>query len=347
MAHSIKEQLQSPIIDLRANLDRAERLVPQLTKINVEEFLRLLDTLDTQFDQTATSGLDLRPERTRLLSLHSRLERRPNDLVSAARGVGGLATLRQRHPPATGFWWHLDAVVAERRRQQLRRLLTTVGVLVLVLGGLYFVVETFFPPDPNVVAVSAATGSLTDLAINGEWEAALVLIDETKATITVPDAEILIWEGVVADHLGLAERSAAALDAARDLVGAANEALFWVNLGNVRLMSNDLDKAQAAAEQALVIDESEAQAYFLLGGVAESRGDVRGAIDNYERTFELAADSNPQLAGDQPCAPGHAAAKRRWLPDLPRGHAGGVEGYWVVDIAISTTQYPISRRNSL
>lgn len=296
MAHSIKEQLQSPVVDLRHNLDRAERLTPSLTGDNVEEFLLLLDHLEEQLKQLEPSGLDMRPERTRLLSIHSRLERKPRELVSAASKAGGLATLRQRHPPATGFWWQLDGVVAAQRRKQFRRLFTTLGVIALVLGGLYFVVETFFPPDPNVVAVSEATGRLTDYALTGDWEGALAVIDATKARLTVPDVEILMWEGVVAERLGLQARSEAALAEARALVGEEGEALYWVNLGNIQLMSNDLEAAQVAADRALALDENEAQAYFLLGSIAESRGDAQAAIVNYERTFELAADANPQLA---------------------------------------------------
>ena len=38
------------------------------------------------------------------------------------------------------------------------------------------------------------------------------------------------------------------------------------------------------------------QGYFLLGTVAEVGGDTGAAIDVFEKTFQLAADSNTQLA---------------------------------------------------
>lgn len=296
MAYSIKEQLRNPVAALREDLDEAERLLPQLTAANVEAFLQLLDRIDEHFAQLEDSGIDLRGERGRQETLFSRLQRQPNVLVAAAGGAGGLQTLRQRNPPADQFWWHLDAAVVANRKQQLRRLVIVLGVLILGFGGLYFVVETFFPPNPDVLLLNDATGTLNELAMAGQWEEALAVIEETKAQLAEPDAELLIWEGVVAEQLGLAERSSAALDEARALVGAENETLYWVNLGNTRLLVNDQEGAAAAAEAALALEPQEAQAYFLLANIAETRGDILQAIDYYERTFEYAADDNPQLA---------------------------------------------------
>jgi hypothetical protein len=296
MAYSIKEQLHNPVVQLRDDLSEAERLAPQLNGENVERFLLLLDQIEELFTVIEGSGMDLRPERTRQIALHSRLERLPGQVVSAAARAGGLKRLRAEHPPAEHFWWHLDQLVAERRWQTGRSLLITVGSIVLVLGLLYYAVETFFPPDPDVLLVSGATGSLHELAMEGEWEEALLLIEVTKAQMTRPDAELLIWEGVVREQLGMDAESELALAEARELVGEENEALFWVNLGNVRLMATDVAGAEAAAAQALAIAPEEPQVYFLLANVAESQGNMIEAIENYERTFELAADTNPQLA---------------------------------------------------
>jgi tetratricopeptide (TPR) repeat protein len=296
MAYSIKEQLRNPVVQLREDLDEAERTVSQLTPANVESFLQLLDRIEQQFTALEASGIDLRGERGRQASLHNRLERQPNVLVSAAARAGGLQKLREQNPPAENFWWHLDAAVTAARRRQIRRFAIVLGALVLFLGGLYFVVETFFPPSPDVLLLNDATNQLNDLALEGRWEEALHVIEETKAQLGQPDAELLIWEGVVAEQLGLVERSEAVLAEARELVGPESETLYWVNLGNIRLLVQDYAGAEAAAETALTLNPQEAQAFFLLAGIAESRGEIAQAVDYYERTFEYAADSNPQLA---------------------------------------------------
>jgi tetratricopeptide (TPR) repeat protein len=296
MAYSIKENLRNPIIQLRDDLDKAERLAPQLNRENVESFLQLLDRIEEQFALLEGGNLDLRPERSRQISLHHRLERIPGSVVSAAARAGGLRKLREQNPPAEGFWWHLDALIATERRRTLRRLAMVIGGIILFFGGLYFVVETFFPPDPNVLLVNDATNALTELAIEGRWDEALALIDQSKSQLTQPSPELLIWEGVVSERLGLTERAEDSLAEARNLIGAENENLFWVTLGNTRVMSNDLDGGELAAQSALAINPEEPQAFFLLATIAESRGDFLEAVDYYERTFEYAADANPQLA---------------------------------------------------
>src|SRR5690606_9419586 len=143
-----------------------------------------------------------------------------------------------------------------------RRLIFVVGGLLLFFGGLYYAIETFFPPDPQVLLVNEATNELSELALEGRWREALDRIDRTKAQLAQPDAELLIWEGVAAEQLGMIERAEAALAEARDLVGEENADLYWVNLGNVRMMGNDLNGAESAAREALAIDPDEPQAYF-------------------------------------------------------------------------------------
>jgi tetratricopeptide (TPR) repeat protein len=296
MAYSIKENLRNPIVQLREDLDKAERLAPQLNRDNIESFLQLLDRIDAQFPLLENATLDLRPEQSRQISLHSRLERLPNSVVSAAARAGGLAKLRAQNPPASGFWWHLDAQVAAERRQVLRRLLTTIGGLILFFGGIYFIVETFFPPDPNVLLVNDATNTLPDLAMQGRWEEALALIEQTKAQLTEPSPEVLIWEAVISEQLGLSERAESSLSQAQALINADNEALFWITLGNTRVLAQDLDGGELAAQTALEVTPNEPQALFLLANIAESRGEFLRAVEYYELTFQYAADANPQLA---------------------------------------------------
>lgn len=297
MAYSIKEKISNPVAQLREDLSEAERLVVQLSGENVESFLQLLDRIDTQRQSLSTdTGLDLRPEQARQEALLGRIEKNPRPVVAAAARTGGMARLRAQNANADGFWWRLDAALAAERRRAARRLTFTIGGIVLFFVVLYYGINTFFPPSPDVLVVNDATNQLPELAAAGLWQEALALIEQSQAQLSAPDVELLIWEGVVAEKLGMTERAQAALDEARTLVETDNEDLYWVTLGNTRVMAGDLDGAKVAAEAALALDPQEGQAYFLLGNIAESRGDVLGAVENYERTFEYAAESNPQLA---------------------------------------------------
>ncbi len=296
MAHSVQEQRDSPPNHLRAALDEAERAVLRLHPEQVADYLTALDRLDEQFQVLEAGGLNLRGERTRQESLISRLNNQPRLVTKPAAQVGGLAALRQLHPPASAEWWHLDEVEARNRRNTLRRLFTGLGVLVGVLFILYITLTFVFPPDPNAVLSSNATGQLPDLVARGEWEKADTVIAATLAQMTVDDVEVLLWQSLVAEHFGRQAEADAAFAQARALVPADKQAAFWSSVGNVRMAAGDLAGAAQAAQEALASDPNEAQAYFLLASIAENNGDVPAAIAAFEKAFALAADSNPQLA---------------------------------------------------
>ena len=71
MAYSVREERQSLAVSLREELGEAERMIVQLRRNNVEQFLQLLDLIEHRFVELESYGLDLRPEFTRWASLHS------------------------------------------------------------------------------------------------------------------------------------------------------------------------------------------------------------------------------------------------------------------------------------
>ena len=296
MAHSVLDHRDSPANQLRTALDDAEKNVLRLRPDQVESFLSGLDRLEEQFQALEAGGLDLLGERTRQHSLVSRLHGQPQLVIKPAAQVGGLAALRQKNPSASADWWHLDVVEAEQRRRLMRRLFTSLGVIVGVILAIYIVLTYVFPPDPNAVLSSGATGQLPDLIARSEWEVADTLIAQTLAQMTVDDVELFIWQSVVAAHFERQKEADDAFAQAKALVPADRQAVFWSTVGNVRMAAADLAGARAAAAEALAIDPDEAQAYFVLASLAEIEGDVRAAIDAFEKAFELAADENPQLA---------------------------------------------------
>ncbi len=296
MAHSVQDHRNSLANQLRNSLDEAEKAVLRLKAEEVEPFLLGLDELDCQFQTLESDGLDLRGERTRQGSLVSRMNRHPKLITAPASPMGGLAALRQKHPTATDEWWFLDVVEAERRGKLIRRIVTNLGVLAGVILLIYVGLTYIFPPDPNAVLSSNASGRLPELAAAGEWEEADKLIAETLAQMTADDPELLIWQSVVAGHFGRQEEADTAFAKAQASVPAEKLSGFWSTVGNVRMAAGDVAGAFAAAQEALAIDPNEAQAYFVLASLAEADGNVPEAIGYFEKAFELATDSNPQLA---------------------------------------------------
>lgn len=291
MAYSVRQERQSLATSLRQELDEAERVVIQLRRDNVEPFLQLLDSIDRRFTQLASSGLDLRPEQTRWNSLQDRLQREAGRVMRAADAAGGLASLRARNAPAQGLWWHLDAVAAADRRRSIRRLGAAIGTAVASLALIWSLFTFVIPADANSVITSEAITELRQLAFEARWQHGLAVIEEAKALLTEPNAELLIWEAVVRGKLGQDARAEEALDEAKALVPSDRQVAFWWTLGMVRLDIGDLEEARAAGREALALDASDPQGYFLLGNVAEVEGDVPAAIELFEKSYQLALES--------------------------------------------------------
>ena len=296
MAYSVREERQSLAVSLREDIANAERSIVQLRRDNVESFLQLLDGIEERFAQLESSGLDLRTELTRWVGLQSKLRREANRISRVLDLAGGLAQLRQDNPPAQGLWWHLDEVVAAARRSLIRRLGITTGTIVGILAIVWVLLTFVFPPDPNTVIASEAISTLQQMAFEGRWDEALEVIEGAKAQLTQPDAELLIWEGVIRDKLGQSDRATEALAEAKALVPAGKIVSYWWTLGSVWLSVVDVENARAAANEAIAFDPSDPQGYFLLASVAEAEGNTPCAIDLFDKTFQLASESNAQLA---------------------------------------------------
>lgn len=294
MAYSVESKANNPANLLRDDLDRAEREVVKLDASNIELYLLLLDQIEKRFGELTANDTDLRPELGRWDSLLSRLQTKPEPLVAAAARVGGLAKLRQKHQPAESFWWHLDKEVARRRAQAIKQAVTTVIAAVVLLGGGYWALNFFFPPSPAALQMMETTNQLDQLIAEQRWQDALTVVETAQKTL--PDeAELVLWEMVFAEQLGETDRANAAWTRAQAMLPDMPAELL-VQLGNQRLQVGNFQGAWDAGQEALVIAPENAQATFLLGGVAESVNDIPTAIAMFDRTFALAEEENAQLA---------------------------------------------------
>jgi tetratricopeptide (TPR) repeat protein len=294
MAHAIESRATSPANTLRDALDKAERQVVQLDPANIEDFLVLLDEIEQMFHGLAETQADVRPEEGRWESLLNRLSTSPGPLVNAAARAGGLAQLRKNHPPAESFWWHLDAEIVRRRARSIRRAVIATGSIVAITAFVLWALNFFFPPDPKAVLISNVNSDIGQLILEENWEAALLVVEQAQQTLP-DDPELLIWEGVLAEQVGDQVRAQESFGLAQEVLADA-PANFWLLVGNRRLEVGNLDGAQQAGEEALALEPENPQATFLLGGVAELRGDNATAIEMFNRTFDQAEADNPQLA---------------------------------------------------
>ncbi len=283
-------QPQSPpsLQTLRDGLEQAERQLVRLDRNNIQQFLVLLDKIEQMWTEYSDPSA-LRAEDGRWQSLLKRIASSPQVVSNAAAQAGGLAKLRSQHPPATGLWWHTDQQVSAQRNKSWQRLGIVAGVVVLVIVAFWI--------GNNVmsrnVAVADPTQAIEQLVETLSCQEALTVVESSRQG-SPDDASLLVWDSVLAEQLGNLERSQSSLEQAQEkFVGSP--AAFWTLTGDHRLQVGNWDGAEEAGQQALALTPEDAQVMFLLGRIAEARGDQAQALDYFEQTIALAGDSNPEL----------------------------------------------------
>ena len=274
---------------LRDALEQAERQLVRLDRGNITAFLVGLDRLEALFAQRGQDNGTGRAEAARWESIRNRIVANPGLVVAAANNAGGLAKLRSQNEPALGPWWHVDDAVAQQRTQTLKRVGLAIGAVAVVVL-LWWGYKTFFPA---AASATDTTMNIEQLVTAQKLPAALAAV--AKARQTQPDdAELLVWSAVLNEQLGNAAPAASNLtQAEQKFVG--EPAAFWTLVGNHRQQVGNLDGAEAAGQQAVTLSPTDAQATFLLGSVAEARGDMVLAADYFSRTVTLAGDTNTEL----------------------------------------------------
>jgi cytochrome c-type biogenesis protein CcmH/NrfG len=292
MAISSEQPQSTPSLhELRSALDHAERQVGRLDGTNIQEFLVQLDNIEqmwTEYDDPSTVSA----EAARWQSLVQRITTNPQLLTRAAAQVGGLSKLRAQHPPATGLWWHVDKQVAGQRKQTWRRVGLIGGAAAVVVLA-FWLISNFMSGNGTTTGTVDTSQQIDQLVEAQNWQEARSVVETARQT-SPDDSNLLVWEAVLAEQLGDSERAQTSLSQAEEMF-AGPPAAFWTLVGDLRLRAGNLEGAEEAGQQALALAPEDAEVTFLLGRVAEARGDMAQAVDYFERTVTLAEDSNPQL----------------------------------------------------
>ncbi|MEM7537817.1 MAG: tetratricopeptide repeat protein [Chloroflexota bacterium] len=293
MAYAVDSRANSEASVLRKELDTTERQIVSATAETIEEFLLRLDKIEERILAFKEANIDVRPEEGRWQGILSRLSTKPGELVRKV-GSGQFPRLRRKYPTAENFWWYLDQEAGRRQRQAIKRLVTTIAIVVGVVVGGYWTINTLFPPNPDTILVVESTGEIEQRILEEDWAGALE-IAQAGLQILPDEPELLLWQAVLAEQLEDADLFNESIEQASVTLSDRLE-LMWIYIGNRRIQVGNLEGAQAAAETALELNPDEPQGTFLLGSVAEFQGDFVKAVDLFDKTFLQAEDDNPQLA---------------------------------------------------
>ena len=285
---TLKPQSATTLNDLRDALESAERQLVRLDRSNILQFLVQLDKIEEMWTEFSDSST-IRAEEGRWQSLLKRITTSPQLLTTAAAQAGGLTKLRSQHAPATGLWWHVDEQVAAQRGKTFQRL-GIIAVALVAVVALFWVINNVMS---RTIEIENPTLQIDQLVESQSWQKALTVVETARKT-SPDDVNLIIWDSVLAGQLGNRTRAQTSLDEAQAKFTDTPTA-FWTLVGNFRLQAADLAGAEEAGQEALTLSPQDANVTFLLGRVAEGRGDMAQANEYFSQTVTLAGDSNPEL----------------------------------------------------
>ena len=313
MAHAVDSRLSTPITELRSDLDKAERMLPQLDAANVGG---LPGAPGSTAGALRASGRRRRRPARRADALERSAGRRSlaraGAIVRAAGARPSYRTLRAQHPPATGTWWHLDELLAAQRQRNWRRTAITLGVVAVVLIVAALVYRTWLAPSPEVV-LQVERAARHRIRRHGRRTGRGLCDRRIHAGELPDDPQLLVWAGVLAEQLGDTAQAAAYLARARAAL-TAEPLNFHLSLAQTRFQANDLDGAVEAAKAAEAVAPDDPRVAFMFGSIAEAQGHAQRGDPILRAGGQPGRGYRPAVGGDEQDAHGDAAAV---APDEP------------------------------
>jgi tetratricopeptide (TPR) repeat protein len=252
--------------------------------------LRRLDTISTRYPALLETGVDLRPELTRLETVHGDLCDKDRIVVQALGGPGEAAQLRtQYRAPESHWWWYLDERVAQRRAKKLRRLAWGAlagAIVVAILAALYV---RFLRPDEATRQRLEYVFNAESAIQRGEYDAALRAY-QNAIEVAPDDAEAMLMVGVMYEALGGAQEAEEQYAKAEAIYGS--RAVFLAARAQQYNLLGWYDRAAADSLAAIELDDSLAHPYCTLASAYEGQQKIPQAIAAFQTCADKAREQD-------------------------------------------------------
>jgi tetratricopeptide (TPR) repeat protein len=295
MAQSVESSVRNAAANVRIQLVALEKAAVKPAPATIETLLTGMDAAAAELARLEAEGMDVRSEMVRFDNLRRKLESHPRAIARAAAGLpGGMNALRAAHPPAENPWWQADYVQAAHVRKTLWQIAGILAAVAGVLALVYVVMTYVFPPDPRAVALITANNQIETRIAENDWPGALQVAEDAYSQWP-DDLELAAWVAVLAEKNDDPERATAAFADLQRLT-QAEPLRYWLLRSDIYGRTGDYEQAFAAAQEALHLAPENPEATFAVGRTAEAMGDRATALEYLDKTYQLAEESNPQLA---------------------------------------------------
>jgi tetratricopeptide (TPR) repeat protein len=295
MAQIVRSGQVTPADELRELLAVAEKRLANVrgSGDSALSLLRELDRIAALWPLLEAQGVDLRPEAGRWETVQRIALQKARSLLGELKGLGGIQKLRAaEHPRGTDApWWNIDSYTRQRDRQSVKRLLLSLTAVVVVGVGLYFLLfRVLFPVDPRVQEAVRRVGEGEQMVQEGGDFVAALAKFEAAAAATPEDPNVWLRVGAAREHLGNAQGAQEAFDRARSLFESDLD--FHRARGAAHLALGLIDSAETDLQAALTLKYDDAQSWYLMANVFESRRQTAEALDALDKASQYAAETN-------------------------------------------------------
>jgi tetratricopeptide (TPR) repeat protein len=292
----LKTQTQKPqtrLEALRALLKDLENRIARLSELTRQAALEipgLFDDVDDLIKELQERGSNLSSELGQLKTLSAQFT---NVRVDFIRKIGGPQVLaearRQVEPREDHWWWYADLSLAEENKRKTMRLLRIFGVAIVLLVVAGLVYNQFLAPDPAFRASYGHQQEAENALMEGNLQTAVAEV-QNALTYTPEEASLYVLQGVIQEALGEAGEAETSYETARLLYERADT--FYNQRTILYIMLGEPQRALEDTQSAIEINPKSAITYLHQGQAYENLGQIKNAIQSYEKADELAQQSN-------------------------------------------------------
>ncbi|MGC9358874.1 MAG: tetratricopeptide repeat protein [Anaerolineae bacterium] len=277
------------------------------------EILDVLDLRDDVEEALAAleiTGLDVRPEQSRLAFVDGKIDQYARKLLREIGGPGVMAKAREeRLAPSDRWWWFLDQRLADRLRRSVRRAIITVLAIVVVVGGGLLLADRLWGLSPEEKEAHALVMEGERMISEGELEQAIETYEQALS-LTPNDPEVLLYLGMLYEETGQQVQADETYAEARRAIG--DDVEFYVSLAQIYVITGKAERVIEAANEALALDEESARAYYVRATGYEMQNELALALEDLDLAAELSREVNDTL---------YVMAKTRYANLLERAAA--------------------------
>jgi len=163
----------------------------------------------------------------------------------------------------------------------VRRIVISITIVAVILIVGWFAYTEFLAPDPSTLLTTRATSSARNAMIEQDWEDALSVLTDAKASAKESNWELLTWYAVLSEKNGISSGGSLA-----QALTLTDPETVWITYGMVSILAEESTLVLKAGQELISDNANSVQGYFLLAQAYDLQEDLATALEYYELSLD-------------------------------------------------------------